>query len=959
MGTKLLRIKKRLTLLVAFSFGLTPVVGYSVAMFFGMVDGWVLFSQPIGFIMLALYFGLLVWATVHFNRFLNPIDAWLDKHPGTNALPDSLNQHLNSFTNNYWLFFLLYTLIIPTVQHWSSTTPSGGSAYASLLQFMLLQLVISVLVGMPGYLQAITTLGELTKYTGIKTVHVSLRTKMLLVGGYIPLLTTTALLNYYWWRTGFLNTEIILAWGLLGLIAFTVTLLAINSLKQSLRPVQKFIDGSGASSYENLAEQLRPQSTDELGYLIQALGRVFKRLSDQESYVNAIIDNAAEGIIVVNSDGFIETFNPAAEALFGYSEQEIRNQPLSWLLPELVGESCTPSLTEEVQEVMGKNRAGHHIPMSVRVSFMHMDNKTFYTCLIADISEQKYAEQKLMETERRYRNLVETAHDLVWSMDNKGRWTYFNNAAKRIYGYDPDEMIYKDFSEFQTPESQERDAVAMATVYEGKELLQYETVHLDKDGNEHHLSFNAKPLLDSDGNVSHITGTARDITEQKAFERELTYQAQHDTLTGLYNRNYFQQELDRLVTRVARSGADCALFYLDLDQFKYVNDTVGHAAGDRLLLQCTNLLKQNIREGDLLARFGGDEFTILLYNVDADYNEHVAENIRNLFESFRFLDSGKAFNVTCSIGIADINSNTVSSDEVMAQADLACNIAKSQGRNCVHRYNPEDKEKDGMAEDIGWATRVRDAVDNDRFELVYQPIVSIADGCIHDYEVLLRLPMGNGEHIMPGGFMPAAERFGLMHYVDRWTVTHALQYLAELHSNDQYTRFAINLSSHAFGDRELLPLINGILRDTGIEPSALTFEITETAAIANMQAAIEFIYSLKDMGCQFALDDFGSGFCSFTYLKHLPVDKLKIDGSFIQGLPYTIIDQAMVKSMNQIAHALGKQTIAEYVEDEATLNLLQEYGVDFAQGHYLGRPSATIKRNQMDLRFDAMNPAIA
>ena len=293
-----------------------------------------------------------------------------------------------------------------------------------------------------------------------------------------------------------------------------------------------------------------------------------------------------------------------------------------------------------------------------------------------------------------------------------------------------------------------------------------------------------------------------------------SYQAQHDSLTGLYNRSYFQQELQRLISRVARSGAECALLYLDLDQFKYVNDTLGHAAGDRLLLECTNLLKDNLREGDLLARFGGDEFTVLLYNLDKSATERVAENLRKLFENYRFMDSAKTFNVTCSIGITLIGSETTSVDEVLSQADLACNISKTQGRNCVHMYKPTDYEKSGMGEDIGWATRMRDAIDKNRFQLVYQPILSLSNNLVMDYEVLLRMKTDSGDYIMPSGFIPAAERFGLVNQVDRWTVRQAIHNLVEHHGNGNFIHFAINLSGHAFNDRELLPMISSLLRDT-------------------------------------------------------------------------------------------------------------------------------------------------
>ncbi|MDH5778200.1 MAG: PAS domain S-box protein, partial [Gammaproteobacteria bacterium] len=639
-------LSRPFALFTTLGWALAPITGYSIAVIYGGIE----LSELLTTASLAIlipYLTILVWVGVHFSRFLNPVHDWIEQHPKGGLLPDSLAQHIQSFCGNYWSFHLLAVCLLPTIQHWMGIGVLESTPFFSLVNFMLLQLVIAILVGMPSYLLALSVLGRLGKYTGTTQLQISMRTKMLLVGGYIPLLTTTAMVKYYWWKTNHLSGEIMLAWALLGFGAFVITILAIRSLNQSLKPVEDAIGSSnGSSSYLDMAKRFFPQSTDEIGYMVQMLGRLFRRLGDQESYVNAIIENAAEAIIVINDKSEVVTFNPAAEKLFKYKVNEIHGQPVCWLLPEIKIENVKDYCGN--RECMGQDGLGDIFDVSLHISEMQTDGETFYTCLVSDISERKASEFKLREAEARYRDLVETAHDLVWSMDLHGRWTYLNSAATRIYGHSIDDMLGRNFTQFQARESYERDMHAFARVLDGQELLQYETVHVDKEGSHKHISFNAKPLYDDDGNVIRITGTAHDITEQKIFERELTYQAQHDSLTGLYNRNYFQQELQRLISRVARSGAECALLYLDLDQFKYVNDTLGHAAGDRLLLECTNLLKANIREGDLLARFGGDEFTILLYGVNHDTTERVAENIRHLFESYRYMDSGKSFNVTCS-----------------------------------------------------------------------------------------------------------------------------------------------------------------------------------------------------------------------------------------------------------------------------------------------------------------------
>jgi diguanylate cyclase (GGDEF)-like protein/PAS domain S-box-containing protein len=940
MGQTLSSIQARLSLIAACGIALSPIVAYSVAMFFGMLDTNTLLHSPDRFYLAATYVALVGGVAWYFARFTRPFLHWHADNVEGLSLPAILSHRLQGFSTRYWSGFLLTVVIMSALQYGQGFAASAHSV-PTLLHFMLLQLVIAIYIGMPGYLYALTILGKLTRYIGLPEIQVSMRTKMLLIGAYLPILTSVVLLRYYWWRTGYLSSEVMLAWAAISVLAVVITAVAIHGLQQALAPVKRVLSRSGASSYKYLAKQLRPQSLDEIGYLTQLLGNLFRRLIEQESHVSAIVDNSAEGIIVLDAEQVIDIFNPAAEKLFGFQSHEIRGKPLRWLIPGLDVTTDSKHLQGEV-EVFGRHCNGASVPMSVRISQMQRDAQTYYTLLVADISERKAAERLLLEAESRYRNLVETAHDLVWSMDQAGHWTYLNNAVSDIYGFVADDMLGHHFSEYQAEESRDRDAEAFGQALAGKDLFQYETVHLDANGDRRYISFNARPTFSEDGKVLHVTGTARDITEQKQFEQELTYQAQHDKLTGLYNRNYFQSELERLISRIARSAAECALLYLDLDQFKYVNDTLGHAAGDRLLKECTEMLRKNVREGDLLARFGGDEFTVLLYNIDHSHALPVAQNIRAMFEHYKFMDSGKTFNVTCSIGLTMIDSDTHSADEALARADLACNISKSQGRNCVHEYSEGDGEQTAMAEDMGWAARVRDAIDNDRFKILYQPIVSLQSHQVQAYEVLLRLPTDDGKSIKPGGFIPAAERFGLMQNVDRWIVRQSMEYLAQLHSNNIQIQFAINLSGRAVDDPELLALIQGLLKDTGLNPAALTFEITEDVAIANLQAARRFINRLKDLGCRMALDDFGSGFCSFTYLKHLPVDVLKIDGSFIQGLTHTKVDQAMVQSMNQIAHALGKTTIAEFVENKETWRLLQDYGVDFAQGHFLGKPRSNL-----------------
>lgn len=932
------RISARFSILLFLGFLLVPVVGFGSAILFGILQPWQL-EQILADGVVPAFSLFLVFASLfQLQRLITPLTNWALMHPEGGNAPSHLHRQLQRFSRDFWGLILAHVLVSPVLVYWRLDGTIGTDNLYALSHFMLLQAITATLAGVPAYLFGLHQLGKLVSQLSLDRIHVSLKSRTLLLAGLVPLFSYSLLVEYHWLTTGQMESGYLTTFALLALTTITISLLSIRSMQQALRPFHELFNRSGASTHETLA-QLRPASTDEIGHLTQTLGRVFQRLGDQETHMRAIVDTAAEGIIVVDERGQIDTFNPAAERLFGYLAQEIRGRHLAALLPDVfqVRQSIDPH--NEERDATGLHRNGSHITVSLRISEMEISGRRMFTCLVADITQRKAAEQELLAAEARYRALVETAHDLVWSFDTEGCWSYLNTSSRTIYGLEPEAMIGRNISEFCAPDNDEADQKAFGDLLNGDDLYQYETVHLDNNGNRRHLSFNAKAHRDEAGNILQISGTARDITDQKAFHEQLTYQAEHDSLTRLFNRHYFQQELERTVARTSRSpDTSCALFYIDLDQFKYINDTLGHAAGDRLLVEITQMLLKHVREGDLLARFGGDEFTLLLYNIRATDVISTAEHFRQLFESFNFLEDGKSFNISCSIGATLIDAFVESAEEVLSHADIACNMAKAQGRNRIKLYDPSDSNKDGMAADMGWASRVREMLEEDKFQLVYQPIMALNDDQVQDYEVLVRMVCDDGEIILPGGFMPAAERFGLIHSVDRWIVKRALTQLSRLHQQGEAVRFSINLSGKAFEDVLLLPMIKDLLDNTSIDPSRVCFEITETAAIAKLSEAEKFISALKEMGCQFALDDFGAGFSSFAYLKHLPVDKLKIDGAFVQGMATSHVDQAMVQSMNQVAHALGKQTIAEYVEDSTSLELLRNYGVDYAQGNYIGKP---------------------
>jgi diguanylate cyclase (GGDEF)-like protein len=427
------------------------------------------------------------------------------------------------------------------------------------------------------------------------------------------------------------------------------------------------------------------------------------------------------------------------------------------------------------------------------------------------------------------------------------------------------------------------------------------------------------------------------ISALKQRDRALREMADHDSLTGLVNRACFIQQLDDELLRIAHGNRSSAILFIDLDQFKYVNDTLGHAAGDRLLIQVTALLKARMREQDVISRFGGDEFTILARNVTKASALGIAKTINELMRNFHFLENGQSFNIYCSIGISMIDSDDFHAGDLIAQADIACHQAKRRGRNRLHMHEHADQDRQRMEVDVSWSQLINKALREDSFVLYYQPIIDLSGAGAEFYEVLLRMPGANGELELPSAFLPAAARFGLMLDIDRWVIAHAIEALARLRAAGRDITLSVNLSAQSFEENSVLRHIEDSLRQHNLPAQALILEITEQMAIRHLDRTREFIQSLLDVGCRFALDDFGAGFSSFSNLKNLPVDYIKISQPFIENLATDSVDQAMVKSIIQIARALGRLTVAEYVQDARTIELLREFGVDYAQGNYIDK----------------------
>ncbi len=550
--------------------------------------------------------------------------------------------------------------------------------------------------------------------------------------------------------------------------------------------------------------------------------------------------------------------------------------------------------------------------------------------------------RQIAASEARYVAILDNAAEGIVTFDRQGVIRSFNRSAEQLFGYDENEIIGGEITLLMPPPDVPDRAKSHLENFmnEGVGRLlggEGEVLGRRKNGTSFHMALKISKVILEDQVM--YTALADDISERKALMEHLKAMAEHDGLTGLYNRSYFQDSLERLVELTRRTRQTSALFYIDLDHFKYVNDTMGHGAGDRLLKEISTILNKRARKSDLVARLGGDEFTVLLYNIPEDQIGNSAESFRKALADYPFRNGAEQVDIGCSVGVALITEQTRSAAETLSHADIACHIAKRGGRNRVHLFNKTDEVNvEAMSTDMGWSRRIREAVERGGFALACQPIVTTHSGEIESHEVLIRMLDEQNNLIMPGAFLPSAERFGLAVAIDRWVIANAIETLVEQRKDQPEMRYSINLSGQTLSDSSVRDLIYETLRRSELDPSALTFEVTETAAIADMSIAVEFLRSLRQIGCKTSLDDFGSGMSSFAYLSDLPVDFVKIDGRFVKNMANNPVDQAMVKAMSEIAHALGKKTIAEFVEDEATMELLRSYGIDYAQGYHLGKP---------------------
>jgi diguanylate cyclase (GGDEF)-like protein/PAS domain S-box-containing protein len=559
-------------------------------------------------------------------------------------------------------------------------------------------------------------------------------------------------------------------------------------------------------------------------------------------------------------------------------------------------------------------------------------------------TERTHTMLALKASESRYRELYENVVAGVFQMSPDGKFMAANPALVRLLGYaSEDELLERSIGEDLYVHAEDR-ANWLRNMAAAGEIRNAELVLRRKDGRKIVVLENSRAVRDEQGSVLYYEGTLTDITEAHELSRQLSYEASHDALSGLINRREFEIRLQRALDSAQATGTSHAICYLDLDQFKIINDTCGHVAGDELIRQLAQLLQSRVRSNDALARLGGDEFGLLLHDCSLTDAVGIANTLLKAVEQYQFLWGASAFTVGASIGVVPLTGNFRRITQVLQAADAACYAAKDQGRNRVHVYQEDDAVVAQRHGEMQWVSRVKRALNENRFLLEAQPIVPIHQTgtqppAPRSYELLLRMRELDGSIVPPGAFLPAVERYNLTQRVDRWVISSALHWLAANPATTQRIgRVYVNLSGDSLSDPQLHDFIRAVLDETRVQPTKIGFEITETAAIGNLTRANQLIAELRRLGCAFSLDDFGSGVSSFAYLKALTVDWLKIDGLFVGNIVHDRVDHEMVRSISDIGHVMGKKVVAESVESTAVLERLKQIGVDYAQGLALGPP---------------------
>ncbi len=536
--------------------------------------------------------------------------------------------------------------------------------------------------------------------------------------------------------------------------------------------------------------------------------------------------------------------------------------------------------------------------------------------------------------------LLESLGYAVISIDDKGAIDYLNPAGEELFGLPLADARGRAFAALLDEPHRDELASQIQNLRQAETTalidVPREVVGCRLDGSTFAMELTLSKVRGAEPPM--LVALAHDIEERKWIEEELRHLVDHDSLTGLLNRRRFERELSRHIAYAARYGEAGSVVTIGVDQFKYVNDTLGHEAGDELLREIAAQMRTRLRRTDILARLNSDIFSVLLHGAAEEKALAVAKELVERIKRHSFVIERQPIRVKMSAGVAALGERPLTGPELLAEADIAMYSAKEQGGDQVVSYSTEGRSE--VEEKRAWSERVRQATEKGLFVLVCQPILNLQRDEVTQYELLIRMRGDDGELVPPGAFLATAERFGLIQAVDRWVAQQAIRLIAAQRKQGRTLTLEVNLSGRTMGDVEFTSMIKRELKSTGIDPAQLILEVTETAAVNDLDKARRFAEELTKLGCRFALDDFGAGFASFYYLKHLPIAYLKIDGEFIKELPKTPADRLVVKALVDVCHGLGIKTVAEFVGDQQTVDILRELGVDFAQGYFIGKPHA-------------------
>jgi diguanylate cyclase (GGDEF)-like protein/PAS domain S-box-containing protein len=691
--------------------------------------------------------------------------------------------------------------------------------------------------------------------------------------------------------------------------------------------------------------------------------RTEQALRESEENLRTLASNANDGI-VVHVQGRVVFANRRLGEIIGYQAAELLGHDLGEYFHSDEYAKIARRYQTRLQggdvpnqyETVLLRKDGTEVPVEITAALSSWQGQSAIIVIARDIASRKLAQDELFREKERVQVTLESIGDGVITTDIAGRIDYLNQVAEELTGWTNAQANGQPITKvFQAKDENNHkplpDPVQRCLKEQRSIHFPDGAVLMHRGGyREFSIEITASPIRNHANQVMGAVLVLHDVTTLRNMARQMAWQARHDPLTGLINRGEFEVRLE-LALETARTGLiQHALCYLDLDQFKIVNDTCGHIAGDELLKQLTAHLQARVRETDTLARLGGDEFGILLERCPIEEASETAEMLREVVKKFRFAWQDKVFEIGASIGVVPITTDSGSIVDVLSAADSACYVAKDHGRNRIHVYEPEDSALAERHGEMQWVHRVNRALGDDRFRLFYQKVLPLSADEHEQYcEILVRMVDEEGKMVLPMAFIPAAERYQMMPAIDRWVLTATLEALrGKAPALGSVSVCAVNLSGQSLCDDHFLSSVVDILDASSISPTQICFEITETAAIANLTRAIRFISVLKGMGCRFALDDFGSGLSSFMHLKHLPVDFLKIDGSFVRDMARDPVDAAMVEAINRIGHVMGIRTIAEAVENTAILERLRAMGVNYAQGTIISRPEP-FKSKQLHL----------